>query len=770
MMDQRLEIILAAKDLTGKAFNDVNKGILGISNSLKGLATAFGAGLSVYGFYEMGKSVFEAGQRTLVANNAYKEITGTVYKANQEFEFLSKTADKLGLNFYTMREGYKGFLAAAQHSKIPMEEVRNIFQSVSNAGAILGLSNERMSLTFLALEQMMSKGKVSMEEIRRQMGDNIPGAFQLGAKAMGMTVEQFDKAVSAGEVFSEDFLPKFRQQLDKTFTGTIDESVKQINKLSEAWEGIKVSMAESGYSANVVKGITDITASLTDPKTKEGLNFWAKVWGAIAKEAGFAASVLIDEVALIGNVGNSLTKSSSVAKSQGEMRLKLLNDWTLSADDLRDKLAELESHWNAKETEDSWARTGYSGVKELTRALEDARTGIWVTQKAFNDMLRGIPKNEEAILKTFLNTPEKKLEKLKKDFEAFKTYGSGDSDVTKAYLTEISKLEKQISAPAKKAAEAHAKALSDISQEYKELAITTGHYADAEKQLADLKVDKYYADQADIVGKNNQQLKETVALMRLRNQQEYDFQNRYSNIGMTWDDSDLTPEKILENTATSDQANTARIKSETERMLDEYFNDLERMEDSFQDTTDTMRDAFKGWADDWSRTLNDMVWGAETSFESIAESFSKMLTQMLLQKYTVEPFFKFLTGDEKKKGDSGFLGTITSGLSGLFGGGVSSGTFDPFSLISFDTGGVMGGDGKKKGFPAIVHAGEEIGTPGQMMARYGDQKSANQTTNVFIYANDAKSFADQNSSTIISIVEKAMTGNTGLRQTMRGTI
>ncbi|GAG30594.1 unnamed protein product, partial [marine sediment metagenome] len=240
--------------------NGVMQSLSNVRGAIIGIGLA--AGASAFAIKQMSEAIWDAGLATKVAENAYKEITGSVAKADVQFKFISKTADELGLNFFTMREGYKGFLAAAQSSKLPMQEVQSIFKSVSNAGAILGLSNERMSLSFLALEQIMSKGKVSMEEIRRQLGDSIPGAFQLGARAMGMTVEAFDKAVSAGEVYSDDFLPKFRKALDENFTGTIDESVKASNKLAEAWEKLKNSMAGSGFMELTTDALKELTETL----------------------------------------------------------------------------------------------------------------------------------------------------------------------------------------------------------------------------------------------------------------------------------------------------------------------------------------------------------------------------------------------------------------------------------------------------------------------------------------------------------------------------
>jgi len=255
----------------------------------------------VYTIKRTSDAIWEAGQRTLVAENAYKSITGSVGAANKQFAFLRDTSKELGLNFYTLREGYKGFLAAANSSTLPMKEIQKIFTSVSNAGAILGLSNEKMSLTFLALEQMLSKGKVSMEEIRRQMGDSLPGAFQLGAKAMGMTVEAFDKAVSAGRVYADDFLPKFSKAMDEMYVGTIADSVKAVNLLKESWEDLKVGMAKAGFMESASIAMANLTEILKDPEVITALNSWAKMLGEILVLTGKLAGVGLDRMVAFTN-------------------------------------------------------------------------------------------------------------------------------------------------------------------------------------------------------------------------------------------------------------------------------------------------------------------------------------------------------------------------------------------------------------------------------------------------------------------------------------
>jgi hypothetical protein len=47
------------------------------------------------------------------------------------------------------------------------------------------------------------------------LGDQLPGVFELGAKAMGMTLQEFNKFVASVQLMSDEFLPHFAAELKK---------------------------------------------------------------------------------------------------------------------------------------------------------------------------------------------------------------------------------------------------------------------------------------------------------------------------------------------------------------------------------------------------------------------------------------------------------------------------------------------------------------------------------------------------------------------------
>lgn len=172
---------------------------------------------------------------------ALKNVTDGVVDFNRAQKFLSTTARTYGQDLIALTQGYVGFSAAARQANVPIEDQEKIFEAVSKACATYGLSAERTGLVTLALSQMMSKGKISSEELRRQMGEHLPIAYMAMARASGLTTAQFEKMMAKGAILSKDILPKFADELNKaTASADFDNFVTSWTKLKNEFAiGIK---------------------------------------------------------------------------------------------------------------------------------------------------------------------------------------------------------------------------------------------------------------------------------------------------------------------------------------------------------------------------------------------------------------------------------------------------------------------------------------------------------------------------------------------------
>ncbi len=196
-------------------------------------------GLVAAGVAAVNKS-FTSNLRIEPINQALKFTSGTATEFDRNLNFLRETTDRLGLEFISSAESFKLWQGAAKFSNMTADESRRIFDSVANASAKMKLSNDQVQGTFVALSQIMSKGKVQAEELRGQLGERLPGAFSLAAKAMGVTEQELNKMLEKGEVIASDFLPRFADQLDIAFgndkTERIEGMQASVNRLKNEFD------------------------------------------------------------------------------------------------------------------------------------------------------------------------------------------------------------------------------------------------------------------------------------------------------------------------------------------------------------------------------------------------------------------------------------------------------------------------------------------------------------------------------------------------------
>ena len=169
----------------------------------------------------------------------------TVIKSSSELAqtniFLSDTAVSYGQDILTLTERYIKFRAATMQANMSAKETQQIFNSTAKAAAVLGLKTDEVNGVFLALEQMISKGKVTTEELRRQLGERLPGAFGIMADAIGVNLRELDKMLKAGEVLSAEALPKFAIALEEAYG---IQSVETVRTLAAAQGRLKTSWVQ----------------------------------------------------------------------------------------------------------------------------------------------------------------------------------------------------------------------------------------------------------------------------------------------------------------------------------------------------------------------------------------------------------------------------------------------------------------------------------------------------------------------------------------------
>ena len=249
-----------ANSVVNKAtgFNQLGSSILSLNNILG----AFSVGYIVNQLIDLGKNAINASMDFQALENRMNAAAGNKSIGADSLAYIREQADRLGLEFRTTADSFAGFEAAALRSGLTLEQTKQIFTDVSTAATSMQLSTEKVQLVFKALEQISGKGTVSMEELRQQLGDSLPGAFEIAAQSMGMTTRAFYDAVASGEVLSSDFLPKFAKAIREQLGGSAEEASTQLradfNRLNTAMFDLSNTAGQvlSPATQKIVKDLT----------------------------------------------------------------------------------------------------------------------------------------------------------------------------------------------------------------------------------------------------------------------------------------------------------------------------------------------------------------------------------------------------------------------------------------------------------------------------------------------------------------------------------
>ena len=235
-----------------KATSNFSKtGIGSMVRGLKNLAGAFGVMMGANLVASLVKNIFSLTKKLQSLDFALRKIVVSQKDLARTQAFLSDITKRFGADIITTTERYIKFVAAAQQSGVSLAKTEKIFSSVTKAAGALGLKTDELTGIYLALEQMLSKGKVTTEELRRQLGERLPGAFGIMANAIGVTVSELDKMLRSGEVLSSDALPKFAAALEAAYgienVNNIDTIVAAQTRLNNSWvEFVKIFSGEKG--------------------------------------------------------------------------------------------------------------------------------------------------------------------------------------------------------------------------------------------------------------------------------------------------------------------------------------------------------------------------------------------------------------------------------------------------------------------------------------------------------------------------------------------
>jgi tape measure domain-containing protein len=224
--------------------------------------------------------------------NTLNAVTPSAEEARASNELLLGLMEKYNVPLQSARDGFTKLYASMAPAGFSGDEIRDLFTGITKAAATFGMSADKVDRVNYAFAQMASKGQVMSEELKGQLGDVLPGAMALFAKAAGFegpkAIQDFSAALEDGAykgeamvallknvtvVMNKEFGPG-AEGAALTFQGVMNRMQNSMTLFYEAFEPVAV-----GFLNTVVVPMTNGIKQLTD-----GLN--AFFTGTAAKTAG----------------------------------------------------------------------------------------------------------------------------------------------------------------------------------------------------------------------------------------------------------------------------------------------------------------------------------------------------------------------------------------------------------------------------------------------------------------------------------------------------
>lgn len=256
------------------------------------------------------QNIINTGARLQMLQQSIKGLTGS----GQDWEFITQQAYKYGVSLDTVATGYRNFFSSARMAGFSTKQIQGMYGDLLLSTRAIGASSEQTGGALLALEQMISKGVVSMEELRRQLGNSIPGAFEIGAKAMNMTTQQFNEFVKSGKLASVDFVPRFIKTLKEQYANgwkDVEQTVAVAQgRLLVSWQEFTQQFVHGEAGKELARAINALAKFVVSPEFLELIQILSTIvkWGSkifvlIMRILDFAIKHITTLLVLLGTAG-----------------------------------------------------------------------------------------------------------------------------------------------------------------------------------------------------------------------------------------------------------------------------------------------------------------------------------------------------------------------------------------------------------------------------------------------------------------------------------
>lgn len=341
------------------------------------------------------------------------DIYGSILGVSSQFERLRKLMEGLSkqtepvARLQEVNEKMEYLLNLSKNAPFAISELQNAFIKFDTVGlqpangslnalvdavAAFGGSGQELERAGVAIQQMMGKGVISMEELRQQLGEAVPTAMKAMADAAGMSVGQLTNLISKGVVESKSAIALMLGEFSRLYGGAAQSMMETasdlISKLrTEFTLFVNEAAEKSGLIDNIKERIKSLIEFLDSPEALEaGKSIAATlnvILNAMSPLIGFVAS-LGKEIAWIFNI--VVTKNLFLKIASGFKLVEATAGGVVVSKGLKGFLSYFKETYKSGKEVATLMGVEYSAAANIfatsTAIIKKALTGLWTVVAA----------------------------------------------------------------------------------------------------------------------------------------------------------------------------------------------------------------------------------------------------------------------------------------------------------------------------------------------------------------------------------------------------
>ena len=198
-------------------------------------------------------------------------------------QYFRGTAERMGLELKGVIQDASKLFVAAKENGYSVQEAQFVYEQFSGLGQLMGADAETQKGITKALSDMFSKGTIQAEELKGQLGDRLPQAMALFAKATGKTSAELLDMMKNGKL-TADYILDAALVIDKTYGeqmakmfDTVTANQNRVNNAFQDWLRI---MADAGVMDNFNNLLKELSSWF---RSEEGTQWALNIAAAMNK-------------------------------------------------------------------------------------------------------------------------------------------------------------------------------------------------------------------------------------------------------------------------------------------------------------------------------------------------------------------------------------------------------------------------------------------------------------------------------------------------------